>query len=142
MQDGIAGVIQFIGSDKVKRNAWLLKTDVSMPGPVQSTVDPEWMIEEVDNNGNPTGIPVQFERIGFLTSDGSEWDVKCRATYGASPINPIESGNTIFCRLELRRRYTNADDHDSEEMVFLDWDSHPWTAHILPVQPPFPAQPV
>lgn len=130
----VSDVIQYIGSDHKKRNAWLLPTDVTFPRipGLQQTVDPDWKVEEVDNNGKATGIPVQFQTIYVLDQNGKQYGIKMHSSFGGSGCNAPASGNVIFSWFEFIPQPNPA---PCETMIFLDWDSHPWKAQVLPAKP-------
>jgi hypothetical protein len=131
MQEGQwTNKIEFIGSDGIRRYAWLNKTDVSNPStPWKSTEDPKWVVREAKS-----GRESEYEWLTYLTQDGSEWRAKAHCHYHNY------HGGYIVCELEHKR--TNGDDnHNDRGIIFLDWNRRPWHALLGEMGWPFPRQP-
>lgn len=134
MQEGLTNQIEYIGSDGIARFASLENTDVSGPlTPWQKTIDPWWIVQE-----NESRREERFEWLIYLTQDGSEWKSKVHCKFVR---NPPPHGEYISAWIE-HKRVTGSGNHDSEGIIFLDWNRHAWLATIGKVSHPFPAQPM
>lgn len=126
MREGLAGQIEFLGPDRIRRHGALTPTDVTLGG--LYTVDVKWLVWE---GLSPSS---EHERICYVAQDGRVWWVRVRCQRTSHPPQHIE---TWF----EHEREGGTDSHASKSLRFFDWEGSGWVATIQAVGAPLPSPP-
>ncbi len=127
MTPGISQTIEYIWTDDKKRIASLETIDEAGSYPFPQTYDPRWIVTELES-----GNEARFKWLNYITHDGSLWQAR---TYASTM-----PGDWVFVGFE-HVPYPDGDGHPESYINFFDWERQPWSARVLDVTEPFPAQP-